>query len=428
MNSLFRPQALARVSDPEQLDQTLRVVKPQHVIGFGVIALLVVAGLIWSVVSTAPIKAGGPGVLLSRSGVASIVAPDAGNVDRIFVKPGDRVSPGQPIAQIRRLSRLDELRAAQEEARSIHDRHKILAQEMAAQDRLQADLLEQTRKTNAERIRALEEQRATLAKRLEGEADLRAKGMISAVKLFETETQLAQINNEIATTRNRQSELALTYEQQSGRRRQELAELRSNVQNLERRAENLSREYERYRQVLATSAGTVAEIGVNVDDPVNPGQLLVRLLADHAGDVGDPGDVGLTTIAYLPAAEGKKVKPDMAALVTPSTVKVELEGYIEGRVVRVSELPASREGLLRRLRNAAQVDEILKAGAPFEVEIELRRNPATPSGYAWTSGHGPDIRVEAGTLARAEVVVGRIHIISLVFPAMDYVFGWFKAL
>jgi len=130
----------------------------------------------------------------------------------------------------------------------------------------------------------------------------------------------------------------------------------------------------------------------------------------------------------LPAAEGKKVKQDMPALVTPSTVKVELEGYVRGRVIRVAELPATREGLLRRLKNAAQVEEILKAGTPFEVEVELQRDNSTPSGYAWTSGKGPDIRIEPGTLARTEVVVGRVHIISLVFPAMDYVLGWFKAL
>lgn len=118
----------------------------------------------------------------------------------------------------------------------------------------------------------------------------------------------------------------------------------------------------------------------------------------------------------------------MSARVSPSTVKFELEGYILGRVIRVAELPASREGLLRRLKNAVLVEEILKAGTPFEVEVELQRDAKTPSGYAWTSGEGPDIRIEPGTLARTEVVVERIHIISLIFPAMDYVFGWFKAL
>ena len=95
-------------------------------------------------------------------------------------------------------------------------------------------------------------------------------------------------------------------------------------------------------------------------------------------------------------------------------------------MLRVSELPASREALLRRLRNAVLVDDLLKNGAPVEIEVALQPEAAAPSGYAWTSGVGPDIRLEPGTLARTQVVVERIHLISLLFPAMDYVYGWFK--
>lgn len=419
---LFRPQALAKVTDPDQLDQALRVVRPRHVLGFGVVAVVMVIGLIWSVISTAPVKVGGPGVLLSPSGVASVTAPAAGRVDQLFVQPGDQVTVDQPIALLRDPEQLDQLRAAEDETREVQERYQALQEEFTAQDRLQADLRSRLRTAYADRIAALEAQTTTLAKRYEGEAKLRERGIVSGVNLFQTETELAQVQNELATVRNRINELALDYEQQVAKRRQELAELRIRVQNLMRRAANLRREYERNRQVRATTAGAIAEIGVDVDDPVTSGQVIARLL------VADAGEVRLTAIAYLPGAEGKKVKAGMSARVAPSTVKVELEGYVLGRVIQVAELPASREGLLRRLKNAVLVEEILKAGTPFEVEVDLQRDATTPSGYAWTSGEGPDIRIEPGTLARTEVVVERIHIISLIFPAMDYVFGWFKAL
>jgi len=422
MNPLFRQQALAKVTNPDQLDQALRVVRPRHVLGFALILLVLLAGLLWSVLSTAPIKASGPGVLLSSSGVASITAPDAGHVDRLFVKAGDRVAVGQTVAHIRRPKRQDEMQAATAEALALESRHRALQKEIAAQDRMQTELVKQMRQAQKDRLVSLREQRQALSKRRESEADLRAKGMITAVKLFETESLLAQVNNEIAIANNRLSELSLTLEQEASRRHQDITSLRLNAENVGRRADNLRREYERDRQAVTTSAGTVAELAVDVNDPVVAGQVIARLLADNVEESG------LTAIAYLPAADGKKVKEGMPALVTPSTVKVELEGYVRGRVVRVAELPATREGLMRRLKNAAQVEEILKAGAPFEVEIALQRDSATASGYAWTSGKGPDIRIEPGTLARTEVVVGRVHIISLVFPAMDHVLGWFKAL
>lgn len=421
MNPLYRPQALAKVTDPDQLDQSLRLVRPRHLLGFGVVAAVLVAGLAWSLIATAPVKVSGPGVLLSPAGVAAVTTRDTGHVEQLLVRPGDRVVPDQPLALIRSPERSDELLAAEEEASEAQALYQALAQEFAAQDRLQADLLTRMTAATAERIESLEALLTTLTKQRAGEAGLRDKGMVSSRQFFETETQLAQTAHELAMARNRITELALDQEQQASKRQQELAEQRLRAQNLRRRADNLSRKYERDRQVLATVAGLVAEIGVDVDDPVSAGQAIARLV------VAREEASGLTAIAYLPAAEGKKVKPDMLAQVSPSTVKFELEGYVLGRVLRVSELPASREALLRRLRNDVLVDDLLKEGTPIEIEVALQEDGSTPSGYAWTSGVGPDIRLEPGTLARTQVVVERVHLISLLFPAMDYVYGWFKA-
>ena len=421
VNPLFRPQALARVTDPDQLDQSLRLVRPCHLLGFGVVAVVLGAGLVWSLIATAPVKVSGPGVLLSPAGVAAVTTRDTGNIDQLLVRPGDRVVPDQPLALIRSPERIDELRAAEEEASEAQALYQALAEEFAAQDRLQADLLARMTAATAERIQSLEVLVESLTKQRAGEAGLRDKGLVSGRQFLETETQLAQTAHELAMARNHVTELALEKEQQASKRQQELAEQRLRVQNLRRHADNLNRKYERDRQVLATVAGHVAEIGVDVDDPVSAGQSIARLLIDREEESG------LTVIAYLPAAEGKKVKPDMLAQVSPSTVKFELEGYVLGRVLRVSELPASREALLRRLRNTVLVDDLLKEGTPIEIEVALQEDETTPSGYAWTSGVGPDIRLEPGTLARTQVVVERVHLISLLFPAMDYVYGWFKA-
>ncbi len=421
---LFRPQALAKVTDPDQLDSALRIVRPRHVLGFGVVAGVLVAGLIWSMVSTAPVKVSGQGVLLSPLGVAAVTALDAGHIDQLLVRTGDRVTVGQTIALLRHPARLDELEAAESEARDVGDRYQALQEAFAVQDRHRDALMARLRAASEDRVKSLDAQAANLDKRRMGEAQLRDKGMVSAVNLYETDTQLAQVRHDLATARNRITELELEHQQQADKRHQELAEVRIQSQTLTRKAANLRRDYERDRQVLATAPGTVAEIGLDVDDPVAAGQVIARLLVDDAA-----GEARLTAIAYLPAADGKKVKVDMPARVSPSTTRVELDGYVLGRVVRVADLPASREAMANRLKNATLADEILKqAGTPIQIEVELQRAAETPSGYAWSSGKGPTIRIEPGTLARTEVVVERVHIISLLFPAMDYVFGWFRTL
>ncbi len=419
---IFRPQALEKVSDPDQLDQTLAIVRPRHVLAIGVVTAIVLAGLVWSFYATAPVIVGGRGVLLSTAGVATVAAQGGGQIEQVLASPGERIERGQPLFRVLQPERLDALHSAEAEAEDVGLRYQVLETEYAAQDRMQQDLMERLRAAIVERTDNLASQRAILIERRKAEGALREKGMISAMNAFETERLLAQVENELATARARINELSLEQEQGAAQRHQELAQLRIQLQNLRRRANNLRREYERDQTIFASASGTLAEVAVDLNDFVSAGQVVARLV------VGESQDASLNAIAYLPAADGKRVKGGMVVRVAPSTIKVERDGYILGRVTRVAELPASREGMMRRLKNSVLTDELLRMGTPFEIEVQLQHDPNTPSGYAWTSGTGPDIRVEPGTLARTEVVVERIHLISLLFPAMEYVYGWARAL
>src|SRR5690606_1612193 len=102
------------------------------------------------------------------------------------------------------------------------------------------------------------------------------------------------------------------------------------------------------------------------------------------------------------------------------------DGFIRGRVLDVAPIPSSREGIMRRLKNATLVDTLVASGAPFEVEIELEADPASNSGFRWSSGKGPEMSIDAGTITMADVVVERRRVISLVLPAFDYLLRWLE--
>ncbi len=423
MNRLFRQEALDKISDPDQLDQTLQLVQPRHVLGVGVGILVIVGGLVWSILSTAPEKVNGHGVLLSPAGVANVTTPGTGRIERLLVSPGQHVKQGQAVAEISRPELRDELEAARTEAEEAHHQLQAMAETFAVQEALQSDLQKEMRAALETRVASLQEQRQTLIKRREGGVALRRKGFISEFKLYETETQLAEVANELAKVRNRITELAVEHARQKGDRQQQLAQAELLVNNLVRKAEKLEHKYNRKRVAVAPSDGRVVEISVDPSDPVEQGQPIMRLLSSDGA-----GDTTLSAVVFVPDTEGKRVRPGMAAQVAPSTVKVEKDGFILGQVVRVAELPSSRESMLRRLKNALLVDKILEDGPPFEVEIKLARDPSTPSGYAWSSGMGPGISVEVGTVAETGVVVDRTPILSLVFPAFDHVIGWYRSL
>lgn len=423
MSALFRQAALDRISHPDQLDQALRVVPPAHKIGLAVIGAVLAAGIVWSFLSTAPEKVAGQGVLLSAAGVAEVTAPDSGRIETLLVQPGDPVAEGQAVAVIRRPDVLDRLHASENELRGAREQIAMLKGMSASNQGLQNSLLAKKRQSLAARAATLDGQRATLVERRDNEEALRRRGFLSAMRVTETNTRIAEVENELASVRNSMSELDLQRVSESTRWQREISDAQLRAENLERQTENLHREYERDRTAHATTAGRVVEIGVNPGDMVSPGSGIMRLLpADHSVEGG------LTAVVFVPATEGKKVKPGMDAGVVPSTVKAQKDGFILGRVSKVAELPATREGLMRRLKNAAEVEQLMRGGAPFEVEVALRRSDDTRSGYAWSSGRGPDITVTAGTVCQAHLVIDRTRIISLILPAFDHVSLWFKSL
>lgn len=260
-----------------------------------------------------------------------------------------------------------------------------------------------------------------LAERRRSLHELLRKGYTTASRLNETETQLADIENRIAQTRNERVELLVRQRSEDDRMQREIHEAALRVDSLETELQNLERDYERRRSLVSPVDGTVVELNANVGDLVHSGQTVLRLLPSSPSENAE-----LRAIVFVPNNDGKRVKPGMPAHIMPSTTRLQKDGFIRGEVLSVADIPSSREGIMRRLKNTAQVDALLQTGAPFEVELRLETDPATPSGYRWSSGRGPDVSIDAGTIASADMIVERRRVISLALPFVDYIFRWLE--
>lgn len=124
----------------------------------------------------------------------------------------------------------------------------------------------------------------------------------------------------------------------------------------------------------------------------------------------------LEAIIYVPVDKGKRVKPGMEAMISPTTVEKEEHGFMVGNVVSVSEYPASFQGMMLTLGSDNLVNQLMEAGAPIEVKVELVLDSTTPSGYRWSTAEGPPIEVDGGTICLGEVVVQERTPISMVIP------------
>lgn len=405
-----------RAAESDPLDRMVRVAPPLAWVALAIFLAILAGGLVWSVASTAPVKVGGRGVLQADGGLMLIAAPDGGILESLLVGVGDRVTAGMPVGRIAQpglLARRDGvgrrialLGAERDRLAAFHDRERAVHD--AADDRRRAGL-ERT-------LDALRGQEAAQRQSIANQHELRSRGYATRDRVLALEAELAEIRQRIAAA---QDALGLIVVEASRRQvvaERDLLEADNRVAAARRDLAEVEVDLAARSEIRAAAAGRVLEVSATVGEQVTAGAPLLRLSGAQGG--------GLAALLYVPAGEGKRVRPGMAVQVVPSTVRMAREGFILAEVETVSEIPATREAVLHTLKNAALTDALLSEGPPFEVRLRLRSDPATVSGFAWSSDLGGTRAVEAGTIFAGHVVVDRIRLLSLVFPKVDTLFHW----
>jgi hypothetical protein len=84
----------------------------------------------------------------------------------------------------------------------------------------------------------------------------------------------------------------------------------------------------------------------------------------------------------------------------------------------VAKYPATEQGMLALFNNPGLARELARGGPPIAVSVELLRDPATRSGYRWSSQAGRALEVNSGTLATATFTIEEQRPISLLIPLL----------
>ena len=157
------------------------------------------------------------------------------------------------------------------------------------------------------------------------------------------------------------------------------------------------------------------------DELVHEGAPVVLLHSPKSelgyDDAGAPYD----SIVFVPAGEGKKINTDDSVEVSPATVKREEHGFIRGKVVAVSELPATKmamESALAAPRAGRDLPETIFTGCLAESSRQARggqrRRPAAcgasehrrqDNHFEWSSSSGLSQPLKTGTMCQAAIVV-----------------------
>lgn len=375
--NLFRSAALEKLSSPERLDVMMQITRPAAWMALLALGLLLIVLIVWSVIGEISIKVQGKGILIRGDALLEVSSGSDGRVIEILVQENETVREGDLIARLSQ-PQLDE---------KIRNKESELAGLIAQ--------VSSERQAQASIINRLNSESAELRRKVVTQQEAVERGLLTNSSLLQTKEQLTNKETQIANIR---SSLGEKQGRIDGVRR-ELSELRSQLGTT--------------AEVRSAYNGRVIEIATHEGDLLTPGMTVVTLEAFE-----EPIDA----VIYIPAADGKKVKPGMMAQISPSTVKQEEWGFIIGEVSSVSEFPVTPEGLKKVLRNEQLVQDLAGKSAPFEIKVTLL-TADTDSGFQWSSSAGPPQKVFSGTVCSANITVEKKKPISYVIPIFKSTLG-----
>jgi HlyD family secretion protein len=424
---IFREAALERLSAPERLDQGLRIVGRPTWVALLALAVLVVGGLIWSVVLRVPVTVPGQGILLSPGGLLDVTADNPGRLLSFSVAVGDKVKAGTAVARLDQPEVREDLINAEAEYRDVlEERDQILKFQGRRAPTLAASIA-QRRQGYKDNIAFFEKQLGWLDDIAKGDDVLMNKQIITRKSVLETRVEIGRAEAQRAQAQDgiRNLEFEAAKAQTDDEHERLNAELK--VAAAQRKIRTVREKLDRQSVVLSPYDGTVVELKINPGEIVDRSAALFSLIPDKVAEASasDPKTpVGpLFAVVYVPSNDGKKVRPGMNVRLSPSTVRREEYGFIEGRVRTVAEVPATAEGMYRTLKNRQLVQALAKDGAPYEVVVDLFADRDTASGYRWSSSRGPDLSINAGTLAGSDIETMSLPVLSLVIPPLRQILG-----
>jgi HlyD family secretion protein len=404
---IFRKVSLARLASPEQLDQILRVTTPKNWVALASTALLLGVAVVWGYTGSIATKAAGQGVIIRSGGMLSIVSPAAGMLLSLDVKVGDKIRANQVIARVAQPVIVEQIRATRQALDQLREDRERMMQVRAEGTRLDIDAIERQIANARQQIEDLRTQAKLTEQQIPVDQELLNKGLVTKQQVIATQQKLVDINGQIASVQAKITQLQAQEFSSRAQPQQADADVRARIADLERQLAGQESQLAQSTNVVALYSGEVVERRVDPGSAVAAGTPILSIQPDVST---------LEALVYLPADKAKGAKVGQDVQISPTTVKREEFGFILAKVVRVNDYPATPAALMRNFQNEALVNSLTGSGPVTEVRVALEADPATPSGFRWSSSRGPNVVISSGTLCSGEVVTREQKPATLVFP------------
>ena len=406
-SKIFRKVSLERLSTPEQLDQLLQVTTAKDWLALLGLFSVLLAVIIWAVIGAVQTKAAGQGVMVRSGTVLNVVTVGSGLVTSVYVSAGERVKPNQLLAKVAEPKEMEKVRLTKEALDEALRNRDLSARLRDRGAKLRIDALERSRSNANNQIKELRQQGNLVAEQIKVDQQLLAKGLVTREHTLATEQKLSALNAQVEGLEAQIKQFDAEMFAAKSDAIESDAQARSEIAEKQRALSVLESELERATNVVSPFAGQVVELKAAQGTLVEAGFPILSI---------QPESQQLEVIMYLPSEKAKAVIPGMDAQVSPSIVKREEYGFIRSKVTYVAEFPATAAAMMRNFENQTLVQALLGSGPVTELHLALAPDAKTYSGFRWSSGNGPPIKLSSGTICSALVVIREQKPFTLLFP------------
>jgi HlyD family secretion protein len=357
--------------------------------------------------------------------MVSIQAQTSGKLTKITADVGDLVEQGQIIARIQQDDVVEQIRRAELQRKNLESSFKEKQKASQEMKRIQILELQQDERNQHQHIKNLEQQveaqhvlQQQQEKLKESREKLAKEGIITKSKVLEVENEVVAIQQqinaltlEIDKAKNHLNAVALEIKQINSTETLDELSYTQQVEEIQLEIRDLQKKFAEDSQIISPYTGRIVEVPKKEEELVTAGTTI--MLMEKLSE-----DSELEVVMYFSPLTGKQIQKGMSVQISPSIVKREEYGFMEGAVLEVDKYPSTLTTIVKTLQNQTLAQMLVANAAPIKVTAQLFPDTGTVSGYKWSSRHGPPIQIHSGTICFGEVTVREQAPATLVLPIL----------